>query len=29
MFEKELEEAKIVDNAKNKFKIIDGGKNVH
>ena len=28
-FEKELEEAKNIDNAKNKFTIIDGGKNVH
>ena len=28
-FEKELEEAKKIDNAKNKFTIIDGGKNVH
>lgn len=29
MFEKELEEAKMVDTAKGKFTIIDGGKNVH
>lgn len=29
MFEKEIEEAKTIDNAKNKFTIINGGKNVH
>lgn len=29
MFQTELEEAKMVDSAKGKFTIIDGGKNVH